>query len=79
MNLKDLQNEEEIDDDPLVILKAILLQVEREFIFACVFQTCMQMCKSSLIELISVLFIAFSFGTFSVSIFTICLLETLWL
>lgn len=31
MSFKDLQNEEEIDDDPLIILKAILLQVEREF------------------------------------------------
>ena len=39
MNLEDLQNEEEIDD-PLMILKAVLLQVEREcmFIFVCVYQ-----------------------------------------
>ncbi|XP_045650039.1 ubiquitin carboxyl-terminal hydrolase 40 isoform X4 [Ursus americanus] len=32
VNLKDLQNEEEIDDDPLVILKAILLQEENNVI-----------------------------------------------
>uniref|UniRef100_A0A8C0P976 Ubiquitin carboxyl-terminal hydrolase 40 n=1 Tax=Canis lupus familiaris TaxID=9615 RepID=A0A8C0P976_CANLF len=32
MNLKDLQNEEEIDDDPLIILKAILLQEESNLI-----------------------------------------------
>uniref|UniRef100_A0A452UC05 Ubiquitin carboxyl-terminal hydrolase 40 n=1 Tax=Ursus maritimus TaxID=29073 RepID=A0A452UC05_URSMA len=32
VNLKDLQNEEEIDDDPLIILKAILLQEENNVI-----------------------------------------------
>ena len=32
MNLEDIQNKEEIDD-PLMILKAILLQVEYMFMF----------------------------------------------
>ena len=32
MNLEDLQSEEEIDD-PLMILKAILLQVERVYVY----------------------------------------------
>ena len=34
MNLEDIQNKEEIDD-PLMILKAILLQVERKNICLC--------------------------------------------
>lgn len=36
VNLKDIKNEDEIDD-PLMILKAILLQVEGECTSSCVF------------------------------------------